>query len=122
MQTELDRMMDTPTTEAQFVSTIRMIWPEVKREDTQRGFTIWQAREQSLTELFQTSDTLGPSKGTAWGAYNVLTEWVDFYAPVPKNAKQPQLVRANRAVKAAIGNPDQDVKARAYELFAPAAR
>jgi phage/plasmid-like protein (TIGR03299 family) len=119
LDAELQQMVDAPMTEAKFVTQLRKIWPVVKTEDaSKRAATIQQERETAILRLFADSPTAQTIKGTRWGAYNAVTEYVDYFQPVPSTAKDPQLVRANRVVRAAIGKPADDVKAQAYELLA----
>jgi phage/plasmid-like protein (TIGR03299 family) len=118
LETELQQMADAPITEGQFVKQLRKIWPVVKPEDSKRGATIQQERETAILSLFADSPTAKTIAGTRWGAYNALTEYIGYYQPVPKTAADPQLVRASRVVKAAVGKPADDVMAQAYELLA----
>ena len=49
----------------------------------------WTAHQEQLLELYavgQGSDLPGV-RGTAWGAYNVVTEWVDHHYPLLESGK-----------------------------------
>ncbi len=47
-----------------------------------RGLTIAATTRDNLSELFYGADTQANCRGTAWGAFQAVTEFVEFYRPV----------------------------------------
>lgn len=77
------------------------------------AFTRWQARQESLAQLYHAgvgADMPGVH-GTAWGAYNAVTEYVDHVYPMLSSGD----VSRSRLQSVAFG-AFADVKTRAFAL------
>jgi len=70
----------------------------------------------AVMDVYAGSPTVAPFRGTAYGAYNAVTEYLDHFAPVLRKGADAETVRALRT----IGSVDvADRKARAFELLLP---
>jgi len=76
-----DHMLDTPMTLVEFRAFIDSLYPEPDKEKA-REYTAWERRRGELIELFRFADTNDLGRGSRWGAYSALTEYVDWFAPV----------------------------------------
>lgn len=71
----------------------RKIFPEPARQDDEDGdafldrYTRWQEHQGLLLKLFErgTGNQLAGVRGTAWAAYNAVTEWADHFYPRVKS-------------------------------------
>ena len=76
-----DHMLDTPMTMPEFGAFIDAMYPRPDEENA-REFGRWERRRHELIELFRFADTNDLGRGSRWGAYSALTEYVDWFAPV----------------------------------------
>lgn len=76
-----DHMLDTPMTLPEFGAFIDAMYPRPDEENA-REFGRWERRRHELIELFRFADTNDLGRGSRWGAYSALTEYVDWFAPV----------------------------------------
>jgi phage/plasmid-like protein (TIGR03299 family) len=110
---ELERMIQAPCRESDFVRGIHKIWP-VPDESSKRAAGNHKRRQLDLVSLFLESETNKAIRGTKWGAYNAVTEYLDWYTPVIESARRnPDVVRATRTVK-----PGSDLNVRKEAAFA----
>lgn len=75
-------MLDTPMTLQEFCDVADSIWPEPQHLDEQykvtRAWKTWSERRKGLCDLYAFGQTTEVGRGTAWGAFNTLTEWSDW--------------------------------------------
>lgn len=76
-----------------------------------RQATVAQAREDQLVSLLA-GDTTAAGRGTAWAAFNAVTEYVDHLAPARSDARRQERILT--------GETDA-LKQRAWNLAVPAA-
>jgi hypothetical protein len=77
-QKEADELFKQSITDKQFSDLIRNIYP--KPEDaTKAALTRWENKVVTIDDLYHNSPTNTTIKGTAWGAFNALTERLDYY-------------------------------------------
>lgn len=105
-------MLDTPFTRAQFGSYIDTLFPEPEAE-TGRAHTIWENRRAALIDLFQFAETNALGRDTRWGAYNALTEYLDWSAPVRSKSLDADTQRALRQMNGSA----QSVKDAGFSLL-----
>ena len=90
----------------------------VKAATTERQETPRKERAGEVIDLYRTSPTVAPFKGTAYGVYNAVTEYLDHYAPVAAvkaSDEEKAIMRARRTLMSA----DQaEMKGRAFSLLA----
>lgn len=72
----------------------------------------------TLRYLWHDAETVGPIRGTAWGAYQVVTEYIDHFAPV----KTREDAGDARALRLLTTEGPSRVKAQAWKRLAPTAR
>ncbi len=103
-----ERMVNTPITTGQFEKVCEQLFG--KREE--------DAPKQRITKLdtlrgLLDADTQANVKGTRWGAYNAITEYLDHFAPAHKGKAGRDVSRATAALTTAMS-----VKAEAFDLLA----
>jgi phage/plasmid-like protein (TIGR03299 family) len=108
-QAEAHRMIETEITRRQFEGLMDQLFP---RPTVREG--MWTDTRHMLRSIYD-----GPTNenitGTAWGAYNTVTEYVDHYQRTKRAPEAEEMWRAERAVR------DHDtlaLKARAFDLAA----
>ena len=65
-------------TDAEFSKLIRTIYPKPEGEN-KGNLTKWENKVVLIDELYHNSPTNATIKGTKWGAFNALTERLDYY-------------------------------------------
>lgn len=78
----------------------RLFAPEDK--DSKRAQTIFDTKMAQLMELWS-ADTQDGIRGTAWGAWNAIVEWVDWFMP----ARGAEDVNARRFERSVMGEVDE---------------
>ena len=77
-QKEADELFKQSVTDKQFSELIRNLYP--KPEDaTKASLTKWENKVVTIDDLYHNSPTNSAIKGTGWGAFNALTERLDYY-------------------------------------------
>ncbi|GGM15800.1 DUF932 domain-containing protein [Nakamurella endophytica] len=110
-QAEADRLIEQPLSDVQFKQVIAQVWPT---EATSSRTHAADERLRELSRLRRYSPTLSEDfRGSRWGAYQAITEYVDFTAPM-RSRRAGQAERAERAVT----GTGPAVKTRAFELIA----
>jgi phage/plasmid-like protein (TIGR03299 family) len=106
-QAAAERMINETLSMGAFDKVVAELWPVA---DTASDTTKQRARQRhaTLRYLARDADTQKAVKGTKYGAYQSIVEYVDHYAP------GGDLARAARAV----AGPAADLKARAFDLLA----
>ena len=84
-----------------------VIRPDDKRHVTTRR---WEERE-SLSRLFRESPTQEVGRGTAWAAFNAISEWVEWLKP-----KDPL---SRGSARSALDGVVAERRQRAFKLFGP---
>lgn len=74
-------MLDRPFTRAQYERYIDGVFPHPGGEEG-RAVTMWENRREELLNLYRLAGTNEEGRGTAWAAYNAVTEYLDWSAPV----------------------------------------
>jgi len=78
-------------------------------------------RVNTVMDLYQTSPTVKPFYGTAFGAYNAVTEYFDHLAPVTGEAKmEAEEAAIKRAQRTLLSAEVSDMKAKAFAAVMPA--
>ena len=65
-------------TDAEFSKLIQAIYPKPEK-DAKGAMKKWENKVVLLDDLYQNSPTNATIKGTKWGAFNALTERLDYY-------------------------------------------
>ena len=67
-----------------------------KPEDTNKlGLKKWDNKVVLIDDLYHNSPTNANIKGTAWGAFNALTERLDYFRPARKGNTDSLMVSAS---------------------------
>ena len=74
---EAREMFEKSVTDAQFFDIITKVYPKPEA-DTKGNITKWENKVDVLNDIYY-GETCANIKGTAWGAYNALTERLDWY-------------------------------------------
>lgn len=102
-QAEAERMLDNAFTDREFAELTRTLWGKPQSAAAER-------REDKLNWLWHEASTLGGIRGTNWGAWQAITEYVDHY-------DAPTGTAANRALRSVDG-AGLARKEAAYKLLA----
>lgn len=116
LQVKGQAMMDTKMVDAEFAKIVARMFPV---KDDAHGKVADRKRESQaqVMSLYRESPTLDGIRGTVWGGYNAVTEYLDHFRPV--RATSPGAVAQVRA-EGQIDGPNVRVKARMFDLFAKA--
>lgn len=112
---EIQRMVEQEYNDVQFQRLTASLYPTPKDAgpDTPRAKNQAEHRD-TLRALWSSSPTLIGSRGTRWGAYNAVTEYVDHYHPMRgAKGRDPE---ESRALQVVSGMADK-VKERAFALL-----
>lgn len=112
---ECQRMIDQELAEAQVMAALQEIFAVDKAEtDLQKSRRIETATQ--VFELYKQSDTVAPFRGTAFGAYNAVTEYADHYMRVGRKGNEDK----QRATRTLTSDILAEMKGRAFNALLPA--
>jgi phage/plasmid-like protein (TIGR03299 family) len=74
-------------TDAEFSKLIQAIYPKPPQDAAKVALTKWENKVVLLDELYHNSPTNATIKGTKWGAFNAITERLDYYRSSRGNAE-----------------------------------
>jgi phage/plasmid-like protein (TIGR03299 family) len=112
---ECRAMIDKEMENAEVMAALQAIFAVDKAEtDLQKSRRIETATQ--VFELYKQSDTVAPFRGTAFGAYNAVTEYADHYMRVGRKGNED----AQRATRTLTSDIMAEMKGRAFELLIPA--
>lgn len=72
-------LYETAITDQQFTDLVRGLYPEPETGSAKATQSRWSVKDDLLHNLYQNSPTNENITGTAWGAFNALTERLDWY-------------------------------------------
>ena len=78
-ETEAKALYSQAITDAEFSKLIQTIYPKPDKDSAKVALTKWENKVVLLDELYHNSPTNANIKGTKWGAFNALTERLDYY-------------------------------------------
>lgn len=91
---EARELFEAEITKAQFDKLITTIYPMPDKDAKPVAVTKWANKIDLLQEIYA-SDTVNGIRGTAWGAYNTLTERIDWFRGVRNNDSEASLIAAS---------------------------
>lgn len=95
-EVEAQELFATAVTDDKFYEIIKAAYP-MPDEDVKGSVKKWQSKADRLFEIYQSDTVAGAGvSGTAWGAYNALTERLDWF-------RAPRKGQADTAYIAAAG-------------------
>lgn len=104
-----EHMVNTPMDRATFDAYLDNLLPEPDAE-AKSAHTRWEKTRSEISDLYYFSQTNDFGRDTAWGAYNAVTEYLDWASPV-RGAEQhggAQALRTRRRFEGATGNAKRD--------------
>lgn len=109
-------MMDTPMVDAEFAKIVARLWAvdadaEGATADRRRGI------QEQVVALYHSSSTLEGVRGTRWGGYNALTEYMDHVRPVKGADTKAQLIAR---AEGALDGPYVRTKESIWRMMATA--
>lgn len=104
-QAEAERMLDTPMSDESFLAVMDKLWAPSESKAAER-------KNDKLQWLWHEAKTLDGIRGTRWGAWQAVTEYVDHY-------DAPQGTNEKRALRATEGSGGVR-KEKAYKLLTAA--
>jgi len=81
-------------TDKQFSDLIRTIYPKPEL-DKNGSIKKWESKVVLIDDLYHNSPTNANIKGTAWGAFNALTERLDYYRTARKGNSESLMASAS---------------------------
>jgi phage/plasmid-like protein (TIGR03299 family) len=117
LQAVAQSMIDQDMVDAEFSKIVQRLWP-VKAGATGIQAERRRAIQQDVEALYRNSETLEGIRGTRWGGYNAVTEWMNHARPVKGADASAQ------AISRAEGNlegPNVRQMAKVWGMFAGAA-
>jgi phage/plasmid-like protein (TIGR03299 family) len=106
-QAEAEKLIDKQLEWEQLQRISDELWP-LDDDDKEAAFLKKMARERDLKYLFEEATTQEQIRGTAWGGYQAVTEWLDH--------KQPAKSAYHRANKVLADGTVTGIKKRAFDL------
>jgi phage/plasmid-like protein (TIGR03299 family) len=107
-QAEAEKMIDQQLEWDQLQAISEQLWP-LAEDDGESAYLKRMARERDLKHLFEDAPTQENIRGTAFGAYNAVVEWIDHYQPARGDNHRAHKVLTDGNVTA--------VKERAFALL-----
>ena len=105
---EAKELFQKSITDAQFFDIITNVYPKPE-QDTKGAVTKWENKVDTLNTIYF-GPTCANIKGTAWGAYNALTERLDWYRN-PRNGNAESVLAAASGFDAATNAAKNKMKA-----------
>ena len=76
---EAQELFKQEITDKQFQDIVKTIYPKPAESDSKLAKTKWDNKVVLLNDLYHNSPTNANIKGTKWGAFNALTERLDYF-------------------------------------------
>jgi phage/plasmid-like protein (TIGR03299 family) len=78
-ETQAKALYSQAITDAEFSKLIQTIYPKPDKDSSKAALTRWENKVVLLDDLYHNSPTNANIKGTKWGAFNTLTERLDYF-------------------------------------------
>jgi phage/plasmid-like protein (TIGR03299 family) len=78
-EAEAKELFSQSITDAEFSKLIQTIYPKPPQDAAKVALTKWENKVVLLDDLYHNSPTNTNIKGTKWGAFNALTERLDYF-------------------------------------------
>ena len=76
---EAQELFKSEITDKQFYDIVRKVYPKPAEDSSKVALTKWENKVILLDDLYFNSPTNANIKGTKWGAFNALTERLDYF-------------------------------------------
>lgn len=80
-EAQAERMINETITDAAFERLMGEVFGTSDPESSTRAKNAEAQRVATLRHLWHDAETVSPIRGTAWGAYQVVTEYIDHFGP-----------------------------------------
>lgn len=111
-EAEAERMIQETLSAGEWDRTLTAMFGESDREDTSRKGRNLVSKLDVIRDLYASGPTLDGVRGTRWGAYNAITEYMDHHSKV-RGAEGAEGKRALRAIDGDLVR----VKQHAFDLL-----
>jgi phage/plasmid-like protein (TIGR03299 family) len=91
---EAKELFETPVNDVVFNKIITELYPKPSA-DTKGAIKKWETKMDIINNLYFQSPTVSSIKGTAWGAFNSLTERLDYYRTARKGKSETMIAAAS---------------------------
>ncbi len=78
-EAEAQALFAQAVTDKQFFDIITTVYPKPEEDASKAALTKWENKITLLNDLYYVSPTTDTIRGTAWGAYNAMTERLDWF-------------------------------------------
>jgi phage/plasmid-like protein (TIGR03299 family) len=92
---EAQALFNAEITDKQFQDIVKTIYPKPAESDSKLAKTKWDNKVVLLNDLYHNSPTNTNIKGTKWGAFNALTERLDYFRPTRKSSSESKWASAS---------------------------
>ena len=110
---EAQELFAQSITDKQFFDIITTVYPKPEA-DTKGSMTKWENKIDTLNDIYSGPTSVG-IKGTAWGAYNTLTERLDWYRN-PRGGNAESVLAAASGFDAATNAAKNKMKSVVREI------
>ena len=110
---EARELFEQSITDQQFFDIITKVYPKPEA-DTKGSMTKWENKIDVLNDIYF-GDTCANINGTAWGAYNALTERLDWYRN-PRGGNAESVLAAASGFDAATNAAKNSIKSAVREV------
>jgi phage/plasmid-like protein (TIGR03299 family) len=76
---EAQALFNQSLTDVEFSKLVRKIYPKPAEDSSKLALTKWENKVVLVDDLYHNSPTNANIKGTKWGAFNALTERLDYF-------------------------------------------
>ena len=92
---EAQELFKQEITDKQFNDIILAAYPKPDKDASKLAITKWDNKVVLINDLYHNSPTNANIKGTKWGAFNALTERLDYFRPTRKNNSESKWASAS---------------------------
>lgn len=114
---QCERLIAREVTPLEVIEVLEDVW-NVPGATTERQAEARKARAGEVVDLYRTAATVAPFRGTAFGVYNAVTEYLDHVAPMAGNATGEEAA-IKRAQRTLMSVDVADMKAKAFTALLP---
>ena len=110
-----EKMIQKTISDMQFEKMMNQLWEGPDASSSKVSITKHANRLDTLKTLYFDSSTNANIRGTAWAAYNTVTEFTDHFTNVKLNGHSENASQA-RATQALTGTATRQLKEKAFDL------
>jgi phage/plasmid-like protein (TIGR03299 family) len=92
---QAQELFNQEITDKQFQDIVKTLYPKPSEDSSKLAKTKWDNKVVLLNDLYHNSPTNANIKGTKWGAFNALTERLDYFRTVRKSNSESKWAAAS---------------------------